>query len=256
MTMTCGFSEASAPPATLRHAYLSGLREPQEFYLEQLVSTGKTWRYDDRCYAVVNDRRLVEFFTATVHTGYAAEFLEHIMELSGATEILCKSFDRQLLSAALARSADIAVHGFLFRRFTSAPCALKQEIAVRQASRDDVRAVAPLNDGFFSGNEEIAAYAEAGQLFVLQVGQEIVGCGITNPLFADRPEVDIGMWIAPNHRGNGYGAYLVDWLKHHCLRQAGRPICGCGVDNIASYRTLMRGGFASDHQILRITWHT
>jgi GNAT superfamily N-acetyltransferase len=250
------FVETNAPPAKLRQAYLDGLREPQELYLERLVSGGRTWCYDDSAYAVVNEGRLVEFFVAESQMAQLIRLFDEAMLASGATEIFCKSFDTQLLSAALSRSAHVNTIGFLFRRIANLSFDHRGALTLRSGSTDDAEVIAKLDDGFFDGVGEIRDYAKAGGLVVLYLGSEIVGCGISVPVVAGRPDVDIGMWIAPSHRRKGYGAHIVSYLKRHYLDQGLRPICGCDTENLVSYRTLVAGRFASEHQIFRIVRQT
>lgn len=246
------FVEADAPPETLRRAYLDGLPEPQELYLERLVSAGRTWRCGHFAYAVVNDGQLVEFYVAASHVAQIDDLFDAAMTSSGAAGVLCKSFDAQLLFAALSRPAEVTPVGLLFRRIVDPSFAPREALAFRGGSIDDAAAIAGLDDGFFDGASEIRSYAEAGGLFVLTARGELVGCGIGALVVAGRADIDIGMWVAPNHRGKRYGSYIVAYLKRCYLMRGLRPICGCGATNLASSRALNAAGFASEHRILQI----
>jgi GNAT superfamily N-acetyltransferase len=250
------FLETSAPPETLRRAYLDGLQEPQELYLERLVSSGRTWRYGQVAYAVANHGQLVEFFVAANHAAQIGGLFEAAMTASGAGSVLCKSFDTQLLFAALSRPAQVIPTGVLFRRIADASFAPQKALTFRGGSAADVAAIARLDDGFFDGVSEIQSYAEAGGLFVLSAFGELAGCGIATRVIAGRPDIDVGMWVAPKHRGKGYGSHIAAYLMHHYLNQGLRPICGCSAANIASYRALSAAGFASEHRILKIVRHS
>jgi GNAT superfamily N-acetyltransferase len=246
------FLETTEPPETLRQAYLDGLQEPQELYLERLVSRGRTWRFGEVAYAVANHGRLVEFFVAASHAARIGALFDAAMTASGARSVLCKSFDTQLLLAALSRPAEVTPTALLFRRIADASFAQQEALTFRIGSMDDVAAIARLDDGFFDGISEIQSYVEAGRLFLLRTHGEFAGCGIATPVITGRADIDVGMWVAPNHRGKGYGSHIAAYLKHHDLYQGLRPICGCSTANIPSYRALTAAGFASEHRILQI----
>ncbi|MGO9674369.1 MAG: GNAT family N-acetyltransferase [Methylocella sp.] len=246
------FCEADAPPQALRRAYLDGLAEPQELYLERLVAAGKSWRCDEIAYAVASRGQLVEFFVRAEHAADTVALFDAAMEASRASGVLCKSFDRQLLHAALSRLAEAAPIGLLFRRIVDASFAPREALTFRKGDGGDAMAIASRDDGFFDGPDEIQAYAAAGGLFVLSAHGETVGCGVAAPVVAGRADIDIGMWVAPEHRGNGYGTHIAAYLKHRYLSRGQRPICGCGAENAASYRALKAAGFESEHRILEI----
>ena len=170
------FLETNAPPKTLRQAYLDGLQEPQELYLERLVSAGRTWCYGQVAYVVANHGQLVEFFVATSHVAEIGTLFDAAMMSLCATRVLCKSFDTQLLFAALSRPAEVTSVGLLFRRMVNTSFLPQDALTFRSGSIDDVAAIARLDDGFFDDASEIQSYAEAGGLFVLSTLGEVVGC--------------------------------------------------------------------------------
>jgi GNAT superfamily N-acetyltransferase len=172
------------------------------------------------------------------------------MTASGARSVLCKSFDTRLLVAALSHPTEVTPTALLFRRIADASFAQQDALTFRSGSIDDVAAIARLDDGVFDGVSEIRSYVEAGGLFLLSTHGEFAGCGIATPVITGRTDIDVGMWVAPNHRGKGYGSHIAAYLKHHYLCQ--RPICGCSAANIPSYRALTAAGFASEHRILQI----
>lgn len=250
------FVETAAPPETLRQAYLDGLQQPQDLYLERLVSAGRTWCYEQVAYFVANQGQIVEFFVAASHVAMIAALFDAAMVSFGATLVLCKSFDTQLLFAALSGPAEVTSIGLLFRRIANPSFVPQEALKFRSGSIEDVAAIAKLDDGFFDGPSEIRSYAEAGGLFILSTLGDLVGCGIAVPVIPGRRDIDVGMWVAPHHRGKGYGSHIVAYLKHYYLTRGLRPICSCSTANVASYRALMAAGFASEHRILQILRHS
>ncbi len=239
-------------PAELRARYLDSLPEPQEMFVENLVANGTVWQLSDGGYAVVNGTSLVGFFTPS--NSDTVELLAQVMRASGAVQVMCKSFDRQLLDAALPHSRGVRTTGLLFRRIAQDGYSPRPDCAIRPGDDDDAEAIMAFDDGFFDGADEVRKFAAINGLFVLKSHDAIVGCGVAKRVIPGRPAVDIGMLVAPAHRRGGYGAHIIAFLKDHTLRSGLRPICGCAFDNIGSQRTLHNAGFRSDHALLRIDY--
>ena len=242
------------PPQVLRELYLDSLPEPQEHFFESQVSVGTTWEAKDIAYAVTNGDSLVELYVVESQRHRLVRLFNEIMGLSGASKVLCKEFDRQLLHASLSRPAHVSPFAFLFRKIVDATFQPLPDIYFRNGTAEDSQAILAIDDEFFHDSEEIAEYASHNGLFVLESNDAILGCGIAKPVIQGRPDVDIGMLVAPDHRRKGYGTHIVSFLKDYYLRQGKRPICGCGADNIASQRTLTNAGFFCEYRGLRITY--
>jgi len=246
---------SSSHPSELRVKYLDSLIEPQEYYVESLVSEGVTLTYGDIAYAVVTDDVLVEIYTVPEYSYKLIELFRLVVEQCEIKTVLCKSYDTQLLYAALSRDAKVTTEGYLFRRIVD----VTHERAVdgvffRTANNSDVEAVMKINDGFFQSIDEIHDYRNCDGLFVLEARQGIVGCGIGKAVITERVDVDIGMLVARAHRNRGFGCHIVRCLKDHFLREGLRPICGCAASNIASKRALEKAGFVSDHRLISISY--
>ena len=232
------FQKSPAPPQALRALYLDSLPEPQGLFMETQVAYGTTWQAKDEAYAVIREDRLVELFVIESQRHRLISLFDEIMEISGASIVFCKSFDRLLLHAALSRPAQVSTFSFMFRRIVDADFQPILGLSFRMGTAADAQAILAFDDGFFHGPEEIADYANCGELVLLESTDGILGCGIAKPVIPGRPDMDIGMLVAPNHRRKGYGTHIISFLKDYCLQRGQRPICGCGADNIASQRTL------------------
>ncbi len=250
------FEKTSAPDKVLRDAYLDSLVEPQELFVELQVSAGSTWSFDDDAYGVVRDDMLVEFFVVREEATHLVELFDALMHASGASTVLCKSFDRQLAYAGFSRAARISTVGLLFRRIADPKFVARDEVSFLSATAADAHTVLEFNEDFFEDIEEILAYAEIDGLFLLERDGEVIGCGIGKPVVESRPEIDIGMLVAPKHRRLGYGSHVIEFLKDHYLRKGLRPICGCSIDNIGSQRALINAGFVSEHRLLQISYES
>ncbi|OED37095.1 hypothetical protein AB833_24975 [Chromatiales bacterium (ex Bugula neritina AB1)] len=247
--------QISPHPSELRAQYLDSLSEPQEFFVEALVSGGTTLTYGGFAYAVVAGDMLVEIYTTPAHTHNLVELFQLVIDKHSINTVLCKSYDTQLLYAALSKEAKVATAGYLFRRILDVPHERTAAgVCFRAAEHKDIEAVMQINDDFFESIEEVSDYRTNGGLFVLETNQGIVGCGTGKAVVPGRDDIDIGMLVAKTHRNRGLGRYIASCLKDHFLRHGLRPICGCGASNHASKRALEKAGFACDHRLLSISY--
>ena len=246
--------KVASPPAKLRNAYLDSLLEPQELYLELQVAAGNAWHLDDVAYAVACGSKLVEFYVAPQEAHRVVEIFDAAMKTTNASTVLCKSYDTQMLYAALAKPATVRPSGLLFRRIANTSFKPRKDVSFRYGTDTDATTIYSFNDGFFESLEEIKAYASIDGLFVLEREGEAVGCGIGKPVVDNRPDIDIGMLVAKQHRRNGYGGHIIALLKDHYVKKNMRPICGCSIDNVGSQQALKNAGFVSEHRLLEISY--
>lgn len=73
------------------------------------------------------------------------------------------------------------------------------------------------------------------------------GCGYLIRVLPDKEILDVGMWVNPVFRRQGYATLIISHLKETCLKAGYTPIAGCAADNIASRRTLEKCGFMTKH---------
>jgi len=247
--------QKSSVPSNLRTHYLDSLIEPQEYFLESLVSVGTTLTYGDSAYAVVSGDTLVEIYAAPNSVAILVEFFQLLVEECAVKRVLCKSYDTQLLNAAFSRAAKVSTAAHLFRRIVEIPSHSSiDSVIFRAGNQADIESVMLMNDDFFEGEDEVLRYLESDGFFVIELHNEVVGCGIGKPVVPGRNEIDIGMQVSQTHRNRGLGRHIVSCLKDHYLQLGQRPICGCGASNHASKKALEYAGFVSDHRLLSISY--
>jgi RimJ/RimL family protein N-acetyltransferase len=246
-------------PAGLRERYLVSLAEPQELYVEQLVTTGRAYELsaggDVVGYAVVADETIVELYVVDDALPAMPALFEAVLTETGATRALCKTFDARMMTAAASRPATTKTSGFLFRAIVDRSFVDDPNIRPRVGSGADVESVWAVNDEFFDDVDEVERYAADGRLFLYETaGGELLGYGILTRIIPGLDAVDVGMVVAAEHRGRGIGAHIVAHLKHHCLQAGDRPVCGCSADNHASRRALENAGFATAHSLIEFNY--
>jgi GNAT superfamily N-acetyltransferase len=95
-------------------------------------------------------------------------------------------------------------------------------------------------------------HAEPVGDFVIDVGGSVVATGgfllHYNPPFAD-----LFMEVRPDARRRGYGSFLIQGLIAECYLAGRVPAARTGTDNVASQRTLLKGGLRECARVLRGT---
>ncbi|MEM9623990.1 MAG: GNAT family N-acetyltransferase, partial [Pseudomonadota bacterium] len=251
--MLKSFTATNKPPLHLREAYLNSLSEPQELYLEDLVQDGTVWCMQEQAYAICNDHQIVEFYVIPELAAQRIAIFDAARSASGANSALCKSFDTQFMSAALASNAQVEPVGLLFRHVADPTFTLRSDVQMRQGNAGDIAGIMSFNDDFFTSHREVTEYADGHGLFALEHQGSLIGCGIGKPVIAGCGDIDIGMLVHSAFRRLGYGAYIIAFLKHHYLQHDLRPICGCEINNLGSQKALRNAGFVDNHRILKIT---
>ena len=102
-----------------------------------------------------------------------------------------------------------------------------------------------------AADEDVARFLphQEGADFLAEVDGQIAGTG--GVLFHyNRPYGDIYMEVAEPFRRRGIGSYLVQELKRVCYEGGNVPAARCNQKNIASRKTLQKGGFVPCGQIL------
>lgn len=67
---------------------------------------------------------------------------------------------------------------------------------------------------------------------------------------------EIGVDVAPEYRGNGYGALVVRTACREILERGETPLYGCAADNIRSQRTALTSGFLPVYSEATVTLAT
>ena len=210
------FERLSKPPPELRKAYLDALPEPQELFLENLVSAAVTWSIPNVVYAVECEGKLVEFYIVPEHANRLEELFDAAMTACGAALVLCKSYDHQIMFGALSKVCKVTPVGLLFRKFSSSLPRAQDPLNLEFRQGSDADAELIFNSFnrestgcFFESMNELRSYVSSGGLYVLENSSGgILGCGIAKAVIDGRPEMDIGMLVASAHRRQGHGTRI------------------------------------------------
>ncbi len=193
---------------------------------------------------------LVEFFVEKSHSDYSSHLFDALRRQTKFNVVLAKSFDHQLLKVAEFSGAKSTQTGYLFRKFIAATTVSDPEFLFRRSSLADLAAIWKMNDDFFGSFDEISDLNDTGNLWVLEVHNEVVGCGVSTRVIEGSNAIDLGMLISPKWRRRGYGSILMSKLANHMIETGLSPICGCAEHNVASRMTLQKAGFVTEHRLV------
>jgi len=145
--------------------------------------------------------------------------------------------------------------GVLYRDYEDVEIYQPENISeVRIASLSDFKEIAEIKDEVFDNDKEVEEYIKKEAVFVFKDGESLIGFGIFHPAVKGRNSYDIGMAVAPDYRRKGYGAFILNYLKKHCIKNNWRPTCGCAIENISSQKTIEKIGFTSKHNMLEFSF--
>lgn len=243
---------ASPIEQSMRFECLTRRPFAQEGYLESLVKDAVLFKIQfsgTPCgYVLLQNECIVEFFIypdCSLNTG---QIMVAVESFTHAESALCQSFDHQLTSACLSVNWRPKPIAHLFRKCDTS--IISANLRPRLAQDTEIESILKIHDGFFDDEDEIVSYCGGtSRLFVYQHENIDVACGVIKQTVDCRQDFDIGMVVAPTHRGNGYGAAVANHLKNYCVEQGWNPVAGCSVDNIASKLSLERAGFVSEHDL-------
>jgi GNAT superfamily N-acetyltransferase len=174
--------------------------------------------------------RVIEFFTLPEYRRHAGAMFERLLAASGATHIEAQT--NVPLMATMLRNFATEIHAenILFAEGGSTELPGPEGAVFRHVREDGELAI-------------FEHHHEPGGDWVIEAGGEIVATGgfLThyNP-----PYADLYMEVAESKRRRGFGSYLIQELKRVCYEAGKMPAARCDVANVASRRTLERGGLA------------
>ena len=147
---------------------------------------------------------------------------------------------------AFCRSGEIG--GLLFRFFTDeVAVSLPDGVTVREAEEADIPLLLTHDSDLYESPEELNYTVSHRMVLMYEKDGLLLGCGYLIRVLPGRDIFDVGMWVNPAFRRQGYAVMIISHLKETCLKMGYTPIAGCAADNVASRRTLERCGFTTKH---------
>lgn len=237
----------------LRNQYLDSLHYPQELHCEWLVAKGG-------CFCIEEDGRvvgyfirseegdLIEFYLPDKLFSRKEEIFGRVLEEFQIKSAFCKSFDDLFMACCHAFGQSSKIGGYLFRFFTEEiVMSLPEEVTVRKAKEIDIPLLLTHDSDLYESPEELNYTVSHRMILMYEKDGVLLGCGYLIRVLPDKEIFDVGMWVNPAFRRQGYATLIISHLKETCLKAGYTPIAGCAADNIASRRTLEKCGFMTKH---------
>lgn len=286
----------------MRNEYLTSLPKFQDLYLEIVVKDSDYYlllsEFQTIGYAVVNDSNtLVEFYVCAKYLKESCwqeegdftyqtkvnercnELFKTILSECKIEQILCKSFDMQLMNCCNANRLPHTVQGILYREF-SAPLSspennshitasthltdnsrlvdnfvannflVSANVVMRYAQISDLPFLISQDDEVFEPKEHLEVNVNRKEIIICEKNSLIVGCGFLTRIAEDFDYFDLGVWVNPDHRRKGYAVWIMQYMRSLCLNSGWVPICGCSAENHASQKMLSKIGYVCNHKLL------
>lgn len=244
-----------AEVSELRNKYLNSLVKFQDIYLEFVIRDSAYYKLsiEDQVigHAIVsNDDILVELFTEDAVSGNAPEYFHTLILRLSIKGVYCKSFDHLLLNCCLAYSLPYKVIGYLYRDFTDIGLPLNGALFFRYTGVSDLPFLQQQNDEVFEPKALLKEFVERKGIIILEQANQIAGCGFLTQVVADYPYYDLGVWVDPIFRRQGFAVQIMLYMIRQCHKNGWATICGCDAANTASQEMLSKIGFTSHYKLL------
>jgi predicted acetyltransferase len=239
-----------------RELYFDEIGLSQELFLEWQVDGGDGYlilnHQRKMGYFILSEEKvLIEFYLNDYDLPEKEKVFERLFREFAISKAYCKSFDSVLLTCCHTFCRSSRIIGTLFRDYKDTEeMELKENIQVRLAGLKDLPLLLSWDSDLYETPEELAYTVSNKMLYLFEKRNELIACGYLIMILPGKNYRDIGMWCNPEYRKQGYAVMVIAYLKALCLKNGYIPVCGCGIENIASRKVLERNGFLSKYCII------
>ena len=244
-----------------RTDYFNSLPEFQELFIEIMIKNSDFYflqkNSENIGYAIKNnDGVLIEFYLVNKYISSNNVVFRQVLKELSITEIYCKTFDFLLLDNCLQNSFSYMAIGVLYRDFVVPLVVEDTGIMVQKSSLSSVKFLLNQDNSIkelFETGEQLTEYIKNENVFEFYKGDEFIGCGMVLRTNSDWDYCDLGVWVPPLKRGNGFGSQIILKLRAFAIKNNMQPCCGCAIENVASQKTIEKSGFVSKYKLMRFT---
>ena len=189
-------------------------------------------------YASVTGNQLFSFFVKTAYYKMAPDVLMYAVKSFHIETVEVLTNDP--LFAGLIMEWDCRVKGRSGCFFTDGgrcerPALKADDPTFREARKQDIDTIRLYTGDFFDRLEERIAEQE---IFMLEDGGQLMGCGIIEKGRIQQDCVSIGMITCKEHRRKGVAQAILWHLKEWAYAHELRPVAGCWYYNVLSRKSL------------------
>jgi GNAT superfamily N-acetyltransferase len=229
----------------LLNSHKSHLAHPMDSYCEDKLDESTIYRIihegTDIGYAGIIGDELRFFHVLPVYFKYAPDAFEYCIKQKGIKTVNVMTQDSLLVSLIVEWNFRVEKEGcyFVDAGRQEKPQVEASRAQFRTADLSDMPAIIKETGDFFDKLEE---RINAETIFVLEEGNDLMGCGIVEQgrLFKDC--VSIGMITCREHRKKGVAQTILWHLKEWAYLQNLKPIAGCWYYNVLSRKSLEAAG--------------
>jgi predicted GNAT family acetyltransferase len=222
------------------------------------------WRGERSGYYAANaDGALLQFFVLPAFEDHGRDIFDHVIAQESLTQAVVSTIDPTFLSFCLDVQTKVAVHTYLYEihaevrpdhpeadgltfRLVEAH-EMDRTISFQQTCLDSDKDLSNWLRGYS------ANLIERGELFVLDRGGDWLGLGEYRRSASQDGVVDLGMMVAPAHRGKGWATHILAHLSVQSVAEGLHAICSTTAENVGAQKAIQRAGFTSRHSILTVT---
>ncbi len=164
-------------------------------------------------------------------------------------EALVPSYDDGFLSLAFDRHRSVKVQADLFFCWNGVEAKSElPRVQLERATHADALFIRESTGGFLEArSDEI----DSGILSIVKTGEVVRGFGVSEQGRFVPQNVSIGMFVLPEHRGQGYGTAILESQKQQAAALGKKIVSGCWHYNHQSRRSLERIGMVATSRLLR-----
>jgi len=262
----------------LKEAYLQTLVGPMDAYWETaVIGLAPHWLIEvdgdpAGYFAAQNNKRLLQFYVTDPFLGQASSLFAFVVNSGLVSKASAATIEPAYLSHCLDHQIKVSTNSLLFEDYDQQiaveldnyPTALFRRamdgdagsLAAFYSQNDEFQDTEAIETGFGSHLNHARSMIELGQVFILEMGKEILGVGECRFSASQPPYADVGMITAGGHRRRGIGVFILAKLKDYCYQNQKQPVCSCAAGNLPSRKTIEKAGFITQHRILDIQFST
>jgi len=213
-------------------------------------------------YAANSEGTLLQFYVLPAFEKHGRTLFDHVIAQDSVTQAVVSTIDPAFLSFCLDVQTKVTVHTYLYETHAEVrpehPKA--EDVGLRLIEAPELHRTISFQQACLGGDKDLSGWLrgystnliEREELFALCREDEWLGLGEYRRSDSQEGVVDLGMMVAPEHRGKGWATYILQLL---CARSAGHglhAICSTRVENLGAQKAILRAGFISRHRILRV----
>ena len=169
---------------------------------------------------------LIEFYLSDELLSRKEEIFGRVLKEFQIKSAFCKSFDDLFMACCHAYCQSSEVGGYLFRFFTDEiVMPLQDGITVRKAKEIDIPLLLTHDSDLYESPEELNYTVSHRMILMYEKDGALLGCGYFIRVLPGKDIFDVGMWVNPAFRRQGYATMIISHLKESCLKAGYTPYC-------------------------------